>query len=127
MENIRKEMPSWVTEDQKRKGFDAQYLFSAITSNWQRKRPIWVTLLINSLTKNDISSRGYPVLDLYLSQLALKNGKRVSSIETVQEQCQPLNTLNKTLVRTKYLYVKNWRGNHEFIMTFHGIFNHTWE
>ena len=101
MENIRKEMPSWVTEDQKRKGFDAQYLFSAITSNWQRKRPIWVTLLINSLTKNDISTRGYPVLDLYLSQLALKNGKRVSSIETVQEQCQPLNTLNKTLVRTK--------------------------
>jgi len=98
MENIRKEMPSWVTEDQKRKGFDAQYLFSAITSNWQRKRPIWVTLLINSLTKNDISTRGYPVLDLYLSQLALKNGKRVSSIETVQEQCQPLNTLNKTLV-----------------------------
>ena len=78
---------------------DAQYLFSAITANWERKRPIWVTLLVNSLTQSDISSRAYPVLDLYLSQLAVKNRKRVSAVETVEEQCSPLNKLNKTLVR----------------------------
>ena len=98
MDRVQKEMPSWVTEDQKRRGLDAQYLFSAITANWERKRPIWVTLLVNSLTKSDISARGFPVLDLYLSQLAVKNRKRVSAIETVDEQCAPLNQLNRTLV-----------------------------
>ena len=99
MEYIQKVIPSWITPDQEKKGLDAQYLFAAITANWERKRPIWVTLIINSLTKSDFASRGYPVLDLYLSQLALKNRKRVSAIETVDEQCQPLNQLNKTLVR----------------------------
>ena len=34
MDRIKTEMPSWVTADQKRKGLDAQYLFSAITANW---------------------------------------------------------------------------------------------
>ena len=90
MEYIQKVIPSWITPDQEKKGLDAQYLFAAITANWERKRPIWVTLIINSLTKSDFASRGYPVLDLYLSQLALKNRKRVSAIETVDEQCQPL-------------------------------------
>lgn len=98
MDRIKKEMPSWITEEQKKKNLDAQYLFSAITANWEKKRPIWVTLLMNSLTKSDISYRGFPVLDLYLSQLAEKNRKRVSAIETVEEQCNPLNRLNRTLV-----------------------------
>jgi len=98
MDYVRTVMPTWVTKEQKRKGIDAQYLFSAITANWERKRPIWVTLLVNSLTQSDISSRAYPVLDLYLSQLAVKNRKRVSAVETVEEQCSPLNKLNKTLV-----------------------------
>ncbi len=98
MEYIKTVMPTWVTPEQKRGGLDADYVFSAITANWERKRPIWVTLLVNSLTPSDISSRAYPVLDLYLSQLAEKNNKRVSAIETVQEQCSPLNVLNKTLV-----------------------------
>ena len=54
--------------------------------------------LVNSLTQSDISSRA-TVLDIYLSQLAVKNRKRVSAVETVQEQCSPLNQLNNTLVR----------------------------
>ena len=99
MDYVRTVMPTWVTREQKRKGIDAQYLFSLLTANWERKRPIWVTLLVNSLTQSDISSRLDPVLDLYLSQLAVKNRKKVSAIETVQEQCSPLNMLNKTLVR----------------------------
>jgi len=97
MEYVRTVMPNWVTKEQKRKGIDADYLFSAITANWERKRPIWVTMLVNSLTQSDISSRA-TVLDIYLSQLAVKNRKRVSAVETVQEQCSPLNQLNKTLV-----------------------------
>jgi uncharacterized protein YbaP (TraB family) len=98
MEYVQTAMPTWITQDQITMGLDAQYLFSAITANWERKRPIWVTLLVNSLTKSDIASRGVPVLDLYLSQLAVKNRKRVSAIETVDEQCGPLNNLNNTQV-----------------------------
>ena len=116
MDYVRTVMPTWVTNEQKRKGIDAQYLFSAITANWERKRPIWVTLLVNSLTQSDISSRAYPVLDLYLSQLAVKNRKRVSAVETVEEQCSPLNKLNKTLVRVHHRLPKrieikrNWQS-----------------
>ena len=43
-------------------------------------------MLVNSLTQSDISSRA-TVLDIYLSQLAVKSRKRVSAVETVQEQC----------------------------------------
>ena len=110
MEYIRTVMPHWVTSEQTRKGIDAQYLFSAITGNWERKRPIWVTLLVNSLTQSDISSRADPVLDLYFSQLAIKNRKRVSAIETVEEQCSPLNKLNKTLVSSYEFYDHSHRA-----------------
>lgn len=50
------------------RGLTADYLFSTITANWDRKLPVWVMLMIESLTKSDIASRGVPVLDLYLSQ-----------------------------------------------------------
>jgi hypothetical protein len=50
------------------RGLNADYLFSTITANWERKLPVWVMLMIESLTKSDVASRGVPVLDLYLSQ-----------------------------------------------------------
>ena len=51
--------------------------FSAITGNWERKRPVWAMLMVNGLTKGDIASRGFPVLDLYLAQMAAKLKKKV--------------------------------------------------
>lgn len=98
MDYVRLSMASWITADQKAKGYDANYLFTAVTANWERKKPIWVTLLVISLTKSDVASRGLPVLDLYLALEAEKLGKNVAAIETVAEQCGPLNSLNNTQV-----------------------------
>ena len=39
--------------------------------------------MVNSLTKSDIASRGFPVLDLHLSQLATRRRKVVGAIEEV--------------------------------------------
>lgn len=32
-------------------------LFNSITGNWERKRPIWIILLLNSLSKSDLEGR----------------------------------------------------------------------
>ena len=47
-----------------------KYLFELFPGNWERKRPIWAMLMVNGLTPSEIASRGFPVLDLYLAQLA---------------------------------------------------------
>ncbi|XP_053321745.1 metalloprotease TIKI1 [Spea bombifrons] len=94
LEYVKLMMPSWMTPDQRGKGLYADYLFNAIAGNWERKRPVWVMLMVNSLTEVDIKSRGVPVLDLYLAQEAERLKKRTGAIEKVEEQCHPLNGLN---------------------------------
>ena len=79
----------------------ADSLYKQLTMNWVRKRPIWVMLMINSLTESDIKSRGIPVLDQYLASQALKVQKETGAVEAVEEQCEPLNALNSTQVSCK--------------------------
>ncbi|KAH3695611.1 hypothetical protein DPMN_083068, partial [Dreissena polymorpha] len=98
LEYVRARMSKWITEDQKGKGLYADYLFDIIAGNWERKRPIWVMLLVNSLTESDIKSREIPVLDLYLAQEAERLDKSTGAVEQVQEQCIPLNELNYSQV-----------------------------
>ena len=99
LEYVKEMMPYWMTEDQRGRGLYADYLFNAITGNWERKRPVWVMLMVNSLTESDIKSRGIPVLDLYLAQEADRMSKHTGAVESVQEQCIPLNELNFSQVR----------------------------
>ena len=47
-------------------------------------------LMVNGLTASDIASRGFPVLDLYLAQLAEEQQKKIGAVERVEEQCLPL-------------------------------------
>ncbi|XP_074788228.1 metalloprotease TIKI1 isoform X3 [Athene noctua] len=94
LEYVKLMMPSWMTPDQRGKGLYADYLFNAIAGNWERKRPVWVMLMVNSLTEVDIKSRGVPVLDLYLAQEAERLKKQTGAVEEVEEQCHPLNGLN---------------------------------
>ncbi|CAG5126689.1 unnamed protein product, partial [Candidula unifasciata] len=107
LEYVRTSMQSWMSDDQKRKGLFADYLFNAITGlhaypnsagNWRRKRPVWVMLMVNSLTESEVKSRGIPVLDLYLAQQAEREGKVTGAVERVEEQCIPLNQLNLSQV-----------------------------
>ena len=90
---VRDQMHNWMTEDQAGRGLYADYLYNAITANWERKRPVWAMLMVNGLTASDIASRGFPVLDLYLAQLAEQQNKKVGAVERVEEQCLPLNGL----------------------------------
>ncbi|XP_032884447.1 metalloprotease TIKI2 [Amblyraja radiata] len=94
LDYVKVMMPLWMTPDQRGKGLYADYLFNAIAGNWERKRPVWVMLMVNSLTEADIRSRGVPVLDLYLAQEAERMKKRTGAVERVEEQCHPLNGLN---------------------------------
>lgn len=104
LDYVKLMMPSWLTEDQRGRGLYADYLFNAITGNWERKRPIWVMLMVNSLTESDIKSRGIPVLDLYLAQEAEKLNKVTGAVERVEEQCIPLNGLNFSQVRRLFVW-----------------------
>ncbi|XP_054162305.1 metalloprotease TIKI2-like [Oppia nitens] len=94
LDYVRQKLPSWMTPDQRARGYYAQYLYNAITHNWQLKRPVWVMLMINSLTESDIKSKDIPVLDMYLAQEAQRLNKQIGSVERVEEQCIPLNGLN---------------------------------
>ena len=61
---VRKEMQTWITEDQAGRGLYSDYLYNAITGNWERKRPVWAMLMVNGLTASDIASR-YAVMNLH--------------------------------------------------------------
>lgn len=98
LEYVRGMMPQWMTADQRGRGLYADYLFNAIAGNWERKRPVWVMLMVNSLTESDVRSRGVPVLDLYLAQEAERLRKKTAAVEKVEEQCLPLNGLNLSQV-----------------------------
>ncbi len=94
LDYVKHMMPFWMTADQRGRGLYADYLFNAIAGNWERKRPVWVMLMVNSLTEADVRSRGTPVLDLFLAQEADRLGKQTGAVERVEEQCHPLNGLN---------------------------------
>ncbi|CAL1593776.1 unnamed protein product [Knipowitschia caucasica] len=94
LDYVKHMMPRWMTPDQRGRGLYADYLFNAIAGNWERKRPVWVMLMVNSLTEWDVRSRGTPVLDLFLAQEAERLGKSTGAVERVEEQCHPLNGLN---------------------------------
>ena len=87
---------------QREKGLDSEYLFAAITANWERKQPVWVMLMVSTLNAEEIASRGIPVLDLYLLMQAEKQKKRIHAIERPDEHCDPLNQLSLDMV--SYMY-----------------------
>ena len=75
--------------------------FSAITRDWYLKRPIWLLFMLSSFTKEAIEQRYKPILDQFLETGSEGVGKRVEAIETVHDQCRPLNRLNNSDVSTK--------------------------
>jgi len=99
---IKKMIPVWLRDK------DGGYLqgmapysdkiFQLLTKDWKQKRPIWIMLMVNSLTESDIKNRGIPVLDQYLATEAARNEKFTGAVEEVDEQCRPLNSLNDTQV-----------------------------
>ena len=92
-------LPSWLDENSQsnflRSGqSESESVFRSMTHNWRRKRPIWILALISSLTEENIRQRKIPVLDLFIDKAAEGLGKTVEALETVNDQCQPLNRLD---------------------------------
>ena len=97
MEYLETVIPTWATEKNPMVN-DNESIFSALTSNWQKKRPIWIVILLQSCNEILISSIKDPPLDYHLTILADEEKKTVSSVETAEEQCSLFNDLNKTVV-----------------------------
>ena len=73
-------------------------LFSAMISNWKRHRPIWLLLLLSSLSRETVQDRMIPLLDVFLDNAAHGMGKDVKPLENFKEHCRPFNKLNDTQV-----------------------------
>ena len=91
--------PTWITQGQRNKGIDGQSLISAVTHNWERKKPFKLAVLLGLLTKKFVSSLDKPILDLHFIQTAKNMSKIVSAIETTEEQCLVFSQINNTLVK----------------------------
>ncbi|CAH8661181.1 unnamed protein product [Heterobilharzia americana] len=91
LSNLRYMIDSWIEPEKK---VYASYLYETLTRDWKEKRPIWLLLLLNSLTRGEISDRGVPVLDLFLAQEAQRLGKQHGAVEQVNDQCEPLNRID---------------------------------
>lgn len=102
LRRIRELFPSWMSTDGSSGGtllhLQSSLLFNAATSNWNRKRPIWILLMLSSFTRENIRSRNTPLLDMFLDRGADGLGKTVAAIESVRDQCRPLNKLNSSSV-----------------------------
>ena len=39
---IREEIHSWLTKEQRKVGLNGTFLYSALTDDWEKKRPLWL-------------------------------------------------------------------------------------
>lgn len=90
MTKLETEIPKWYGESDQ-----GNVLVEHLLGNWQRKRPIWISLLLSSLNKDSVRSTasGTPVLDVFLGNAAYNLGKKLGTIEGVDDQCNPFNKL----------------------------------
>ena len=98
LERIKELLPQWLESSSYGHFFgpgeQSARVFDAISSGWEQKRPIWLLLMLSSLTEDNIRLRKVPLLDLFLDNAAEGLGKKVQAVETPRDQCKPLNKLN---------------------------------
>ncbi|VDN01010.1 unnamed protein product [Thelazia callipaeda] len=78
------------TKEELRKHF--RFLFENI-AGWERRRPVWLLFLLYQLSEKHVYKEQTPMLDLFLAQYALELNKKLFSIETAAEQCNPLRSM----------------------------------
>lgn len=70
-------------------------MYSLITQNWKRKRPVWIVVLIMlELTPASVKRQQKDILDLFLTKVAKKRGNDIGGLETAADQCDPFNKIN---------------------------------
>ena len=100
LKRIQDIFPTWIaaegTSTRALLHLQSSNLFRAFTNEWYRKRPIWILLMLSSFTRENIQQRNIPLLDVFLEKGSQGVGKKVMAIETVQDQCGPLNNLTNS-------------------------------
>lgn len=82
-------------------GLYVDQMLHSILGEWQRMRPVWLLNLLNSLTERQVVGGGSrPLLDIFLRQAAEGLGKQLHSMESVEDQMEPLNHLSLPEVGT---------------------------
>lgn len=97
---FQSQIPEWLGDNEiKVRDMNADDVFTGMTRNWQKKRPIWILLQLASLTKEYVQSfvKSIPSLDLFMYLKGKKAGKRIGHLESAEEHCG-LNNLNSSEV-----------------------------
>ena len=61
--------------------------------------------MLTSLNEYNVKNRNVPLLDHFMDNAANGMGKEVIAVEAVQEQCDPLNSLNNSDVSDLAIYL----------------------
>ncbi|KAF7633073.1 hypothetical protein Mgra_00007568 [Meloidogyne graminicola] len=82
-------------------------------NDWEIRRPIWLLFLLFQLGDSpphlqDLQQITSPMLDLYLAQLANERNKNLISIETVKEQCNPIESIKNEQIIFAINYTLNY-------------------
>ncbi|VDK41733.1 unnamed protein product [Anisakis simplex] len=74
----------------------ARHIYNiTISGGWEQRRPVWLLFLLYQLSERFAQNEHIPMLDLYLAQSAIDTNKRLLSIETPIEQCNPLSSVDR--------------------------------
>uniref|UniRef100_A0A915C821 Metalloprotease TIKI homolog n=1 Tax=Parascaris univalens TaxID=6257 RepID=A0A915C821_PARUN len=73
----------------------ARHIYNSVAGGWEQRRPVWLLFLLYQLSEKFAQSEHIPMLDLYLAQYAIESNKRLLSIETPIEQCNPLSSVDR--------------------------------
>ncbi len=99
---LRRELPIWLTEliDTQNYYIDTNVIDEEIIGDWQRKRPIWLALALDELTKENVQYEfeAEPILDSHIANFAQKHHKSIDGIETVFDGCEAFNNMPQDMV-----------------------------
>jgi uncharacterized protein YbaP (TraB family) len=76
-------------------GYYTNHMMASLMGDWERKRPIWLLILLNKLTEEHIErENGQLLLDFFMKNAAKAMGKDVDWLESAEEQMRPFNLLS---------------------------------
>lgn len=85
---------------------EARRLFSSIAGDWELKRPVWMLFLLYQMSETfSQQEQTSPMLDVFLAQKAQELGKKLHSIETPAEQCNPILSISQEQVNNHIIKV----------------------
>ncbi|CAD5220968.1 unnamed protein product [Bursaphelenchus xylophilus] len=91
-----------------------------LIGSWESRRPVWLLFLLYQLNEQEYykesDSLSVPMFDAYLAHSAKEKGKKLYSIESPTEQCNPLIRVNKQQIIFAINYTLSymeWAENRE--------------